>query len=848
MNERIEISSIIMKRTLGLTLVLGAASFAFAQQKVNVSGKIVDQQNQAVPYASVTFGNKANKQLSDATLTDEKGSYEIALVPGNYDVTIEAIGYKKMTNNRQISNAGNLGSFKVEAESSGPLTKTQDIQGVTIVATTKPVKVEIDKKTYDVKSDLTAIGGNLQDVLQNVPSVSVDPDGTVSMRGSSNVKFLVNGKPSALLGLDDGANALQSIPADQIDRIEVITNPSAKFEASGTAGILNIILKKTTKMGFNGSVVGTLGYLPRTSLNTNLSWKKGNLTWFLNGGGGYTESKGKNWTDTRFTNPDSDGNIAKYQISESKNISRNYNATAGLVYDINNKTSMNVSGTIRTSEGESHQPLNYTYFPATGATYYGLRSSDGNSSNTGIQGDFGFDRKLDDKGQNISLSLSLQRNQSQGNSLISQSTKDVFELSNITDQNTLNKSIVGKIDYELPIGENSMFNAGYKIDNNNNDYQYAVQQKNAGDLDYHFLPRYTNTTNYSEVVNAVYAQFKSKIGDFGYQLGLRDEYSNINIDYKNQTGFDDKVTKKNYNGIFPSVFLSYNFAKDNQLLLNYSRRINRPRSWFLVPFMSYSDNQNIFSGNSDLNPSYVDSFELGYNFSKKKFSFNPVIYFRNETDDVKMTLSYVNDPYLNKYVFLTQPQNLGIDQRIGFDLNYTYDPFSWWRIMGEFDVYRYKTTGDYFYDSPDPQNPANMITSHVSYDGTGTSTRIRMSNTFKFSKTFSVQLMGNYRGAQVEGANNSKEMYFVNLGATKTIWKGDGTIAFNIQDIFDTRSRNVIQTGNGFTRESFMQWSPRQFSLSLTYRFKQGEKVDQPKRKKDINSNDQGGEDQGPPM
>ena len=173
MTGKIEISSMMRKRTLGLTFVLGAASLAFAQQqKVNVSGKIVDKQNQAVPYASVTFSNKANKLFSDATLTDEKGSYQLALTPGNYDITVEAIDYKKSSINKQISASGSLGNFTVEREGSMTNTKTKDIEGVTIVATTKPVRVEIDKKTYDVKSDLTAIGGNLQDVLQNVPSVS----------------------------------------------------------------------------------------------------------------------------------------------------------------------------------------------------------------------------------------------------------------------------------------------------------------------------------------------------------------------------------------------------------------------------------------------------------------------------------------------------------------------------------------------------------------------------------------------------------------------------------------------------------------------------------------------------
>lgn len=849
MTDKIEISSMIRKRTLGLVFVLGAASFAFAQEKANVTGKIVDKQNVAVPYASVSFSSKANKLFSDAVLTDEKGEYRLALVPGAYTITVEAIDFKKITLDKQITTAGNLGNFTVEAEGSVTNTKTQDIQGVVITATTKPVTVQIDKKVYDVKSDLTAIGGNLQDVLQNVPSVTVDPDGTVSMRGSSNVKFLVNGKPSALLGIDDGANALQAIPADQIDRIEVITNPSAKYDAAGTAGILNIILKKTSKMGFNGSVVGTLGFQPRTSLNTNLSWKKGNWTWFANGGGGYTENKGKSWTDTNFATPNTDGYTRIYQLSNSKSISKNYNGTAGIVYDINDRTSVNASGTIRNFNSESNQPVNYYNYNAAGNLISGLRNSTGNNKNTGIQGDFGLDHKIGDKGQNISFSLSLQQNKSAGDSFIDQSLGNVFQLSDKTNQKTTNKSTVGKIDYELPIGENASFNAGYKVDLNRNDYDFGVLEKKADDPDFVALPRYNSITNYRETINAVYAQFKSKIGDFGYQLGLRNELSDIRIDYHNLAGTEDiNNRKKNYNGIFPSVFLSYNFSKDNQLLLNYSRRIDRPRSFFLVPFMSYTDNQNIFRGNTDLNPAYIDSFEFGYNLSKRKFTLNPTLYFRNENNDVKMTVAYTYDNFEKRYVFNTTPLNLGYDRRFGLDLNYSYDPFSWWKITGGVDVYGYKTTGDYYYSYQDPSNASNTINKHISYNGDGFSTRIRLGNTIKFDKTFSVQLQGQYRGRQIEGANDQKAMYFMNMGATKTIWKGDGTLAFNMQDVFNTRARKVMVNTADYTQERYMQWQPQQVSLSLTYRFKQGEKIEQPKRKKDINNNSQGGDDQVPPM
>ncbi|WP_417431610.1 TonB-dependent receptor domain-containing protein [Halpernia sp.] len=844
MTSQFEFTSIIRKKTLALTFILGAASLAFSQQKVSVTGNVVDKQKQIVPYTSITFANKTNKLFSDAVLTDEKGNYKIDLVPGDYNVTIEAIDFKKFTLSKTISSAGNIGSFTITRESSATNTQTQDIKAVELVANKKPVQVQIDKKVYDVKSDLTAIGGNLQDVLQNVPSVDVDTDGTVSMRGNSNVKFLINGKPSALLGIDDGANALQSIPADQIDRIEVMTNPSSKYDASGTAGILNIILKKNKKMGFNGSVVGSLGYLPKTNLNTNLSWRKGNLTYFINGGGGYNESKSKNNNDTNYINSAVGQILTSNQNSNSKNTSQNYNANAGFVYDFNDNTSINASGTVRTYNNNSDGTVNYSdlYNLASGSTainpLVSQRLSDGNSKNLAFQGDFGLDHKFDDKGQNISLSLSLQRNRSNNTNKVNETQNNIFSLANIIDNKSINKSIVAKADYELPMGEKSTFNAGYKLDANINDYDNAVQEKTVTNPNYQFLNDYTSSTVYQERINAVYAQFKSKMGDFGYQLGIRDEYSNITIDYKNVAGAGSKNTK-NYNGIFPSVFLSYDLSKNNQFLLNYSRRIDRPRSWFLIPYPSYNDNRNLFYGNPDLNPSYIDSYEFGYNLSKSKFTLNPTLYYRNEKDDVKFIVA--QDPQ-NPSNFITTPANLGTDQRYGLDLNGSFDAFSWLKFMGSFNIYGYKTTGIYTYtDGLGAQR-------FIDYSGSGVSTRSRLSTTFKIDKTFNVQLQGFYRGGQKTASQTSKSMYALNLGATKTIWKGDGTLAFNIQDIFNTRARETSQIASNYIRDSYMQWSPRQVSLSLTYRFKQGEKIEMPKNKKDINANDTGGDEQQGPM
>jgi len=832
-----EIINIFTRKTLGLTFVLSAAALAFGQEKVGISGTVVDKSNQPVPYASVTFSNKANKLLSDATLTDEKGQYKLEITPGNYDISIEAIDYKKNMVNKQITAAGNIGAFSIEPEASATNLKTQDIQGVVITApSTKPYKVELDKRTYDPSQDIVSRGGNLQDVLSNVPSVSVDTDGTVSMRGSSNVRFLINGKPSALLGIDDGANALQSIPADQIERIEVITNPSSKFEASGTAGILNIILKKNKKMGFNGSVTGTLGYLPQTNMNTNLSWRKGKFTWFLNGGGGYRESKNTNRNTSWFNNPvENTDETYTDQESITKSKSNNYNASGGLTFDITDRTSVNASGTVRSFDSENNGRINYFYQYLNAPDAFRQRLNKGSNNNLAFQGDFGLDHKFDDKGQNLSLSLSLQRNRSYNDTDVNDQSNNIPLLEDDINQKTVNKSIVGKADYELPIGEVSKLEAGYRLDVNNNDYKNMVLESTAASPIHTYLGNYSYNALYKEMFNAFYLQFKSKIGKLGYQLGLRDEISKIDIDYLNLNGLG-KTQTKNYNNLFPSVFLSYDIAKDNQFLINYSRRIDRPRSFFLIPNPSYSDNQNIFDGNIDLNPSYVDSYEFGYSISKKSFTINPTLYYRHTTDDVKMLVYRTNENELP--VFHTKPVNLGTDDRYGLDFNFNWDATKWLRLMGNLDLFGYKTTGSYY--------DAAVMDKAMSFEGSGFSTRARLTSTFKVDKTFNFQLQGFYRGGQKTQSQDRKDMYAINFGASKTVLDGNGTISFNIQDIFNTRAMRSTTYSADFTRDSYMQWQPRQFALSFTYRFKQGEKIDQPKRKKDINSNAAGDDQQAP--
>lgn len=855
-----EIRNIIQRRTLGLVFVLGAASMAFAQQqpsatqqKFSVTGNVQDNAKSGIGYASLTFKNKQTTQLSDAVLADVNGNFKIELAAGSYDVTIEAIDFKTKTQTIQIAKSGAIPAFVIQGNEVANLDQTTQIQGVVITAAApKAYKVELDKKTYDPSQDIVSKGGNLQDVLSNVPSVSVDTDGTVSMRGNSNVKFLINGKPSSLLGIDDGANALQSIPADQIEKIEVITNPSSKFEASGTAGILNIILKKDKKIGFNGTVTGTLGYLPRTNLNANLNWRKGNWTWYVNGGGGYqkNESSSKNYM-TRKDNP-STWDYTKNsftQISnqdgETKREGDNYNLTAGVVHDLSDKTTINLSGMIRSFNNDSNTLNNYaekTYSSASSFdNFLRNRNSFGNNKNFATQLDFGVDQKLDDNGQLLTVSASYQTNKSDGTNQIVQNTfkNQILQTTgnsiNNVDTDSKSDTFIGKLDYELPIGDHSKLEAGARYDYNKNTYDYFVNQSDDGGA-YYTRYDFTSNTVYSENILGIYAQFKSKIGEkFGYQLGLRSETSKIDINFLSHdliTGapIQNPEVKKDYTKLFPSVFLSYDIAKGNQVLLNYSRRIQRPRAFTMIPFMSFDDDRNYFRGNPNLNPTYENSFELGYAITKKKFTINPTLYYKKSEDEVNR-FQYLDD----KGAINTMPFNVGTETNYGLDLNGTYDPFSWWKMMLSADLYGYNNTGN-----------MTLNGKYMDFSGDGFSYRLRLNTTFRPTKTFSFQVQSFYRGAEKTVMNNRKAMYGVDFGATQTLWKGNGTLAFNIRDIFNTRRMKNYTNTEDFVRDMEMQWQPRQFSLSLTYRFKQGEKVEQPKKKKDINSNYDGGDDQSP--
>lgn len=793
-----EITKFLKRKTIGLTFFLGTTTMANAQDKQNIHGKIIDESGGGIPYASIEFNHKTNSALSNTILTDDTGNFTLDLPSGDYQIVINAVGFQHKTFETSFNVTSNMGNISLVAITHSPQEK--EIEGVTITARTSTYKVELNKKIYNVDQDLSSRGGSLQDVLSNVPSVSVETDGSVSMRGNSNVKFLINGKPSSILGItDDNSNVLKSIPADQIDRIEIITNPSSKFEAEGTAGILNIILKKNKALGFNGSINGSLGYQPSSRLNTNLSWNYGKWTWFINSGGRISKQKVETSSNIFYKDTREELNMTNARKPEMKN----YNLNIGFHINVTNKTSVNASFTsynMFMEQNSSQENLSNL----TGFTY---RDTMGNDKNGNIQVDTSFEHKFNNKGHLLNLSGSYQDTKNN-------SDNDIFDNRNVTrtpyQYNNISgfarRTWIGKLDYEFPIGKNSKLEAGAKFDYQNNDIttSYAGLSNNT----YVSIDDVTGVNNFTEKNTAFYAQFKSKIDKFGYQLGVRNESININIATNNSLA-EQSQKNKSYNEFFPSAFLSYDLTNKSQLGINYSRRIQRPRSMEMIPVIRMQREPNRFMGNADLNPSFVNSFELSYNYARNKWNISPSLYHQKVINAISFLTeekSYTNPiaGSVDKYI-LSTPYNLGTEQRYGLDLNYSINPTSWLKLFGNINMFRYKNETTY-------QN--NIIINK------GNSTMTRVTATFRLDKTLNIQWQGNYRGGQNSYNTTRKDSYAMNLGISKNLWNNAATLGLSVQDIFDSRKMKTHTDTDTFTRYAEMQWMPRQFILSFSYHFR----------------------------
>jgi len=850
------------KATLLLTFLFTAfASFAQAPpgapagNTVKVTGQVIEKESkQPLEFANVIIQTMDNVTVAGG-LTDAAGKFNLAVAPGTYNIKFDFISFKPtLISAKQITGDTNLGVTAMAPDATV-------LNAVEITAERSTVEIKLDKRVYTVGNDMMVKGGTVSDVLDNVPSLSVDAEGNVALRGNQSVTILIDGRPSNLAG-SNVAEVLRLLPADSVDKVEVITNPSARYDAEGGGGIVNIILKKGKANGFNGSVVANTGYPSNQGVSTNLNYRSTNYNLFSNIGYNYRENPGNSFTNSEYLNDDNSTSSFTNEKRLNRRLRKGFNASVGMEWFIDSTTTWTNSVSFRRNTGNNPAKTYYDNFTAD-RTYTNtrFRNNAEEDKENNMQYSSSIVKKFDTKGHELKVDASISRNVDDEDANISDEILFTTDTSRNTYERTFNDQLekrgLVQADYVLPLGENGRFEAGYrgsfsslKTDSRAETFTGGVYINNAN---------YTNFLEYKEKVNAFYTQYGSKIGKFSYLGGLRWEDSNIDVNLLTTGTFNNKK----YNNFFPSAFFSYEFSESSNVSLSYSRRINRPRGRFLNPFSGLSSNINIFRGNPDINPSKTHAIDLGYLKKWKNITLSSSAYL-NITDDSFQFVRQRSGDYVTQVidgqdtvdpetgavipvgqadirtpVTLTTPINLAKEYRFGFEFNINYNPYKWWRINSNFNFYRNQTKGDYTFTYQDEDGVT--VNDFQNFNNTAYAWTTRINSKISLPYKIDWQLNGNYEGPQNNAQGRRVGVASANTALSKDILKDKATIALNVQDIFNSRKmKNETYLPGQIRSYSEMQWRQRQITLSFTYRFNMS-KSDRQKEQK--GQQEGGGED-----
>lgn len=792
---------------LNILLLILFSNVAISQE-VNVVGKVLDKDvNQPLEYATIAFFSKKENKIVTGGITDAQGNFNIAVPVGTYDISIEYISYKtEQILNKSITSDTNLGTISVGIN-------VESLDAVEVIAERTTVEIKLDKRIYNVGSDLTVRGGTVSDVLDNVPSVSVDVEGNVSLRGNGNVTILINGKPSGLVGLNS-TDALRQLPAEAIERVEVITSPSARYDAEGTAGILNIILRRSKLQGLNGAVTLNAGHPTSAGFSGNINYRTGNFNFFNTTGINYRSSPGNSYTDTQYFNRefDDNGNLIVdnpdtflRENRESERINRGVNTNFGVEWYINDTASLTTSILYRSGDNESETRNRIREFDIdNNLLNESFRFDPEVEDDKTIQYALNFNKQFKETGHVFTFDFQYENNKEDEFSLIAQDGNEAERVQTLESQDR----ILLQTDYVLPIGEVSQFEVGYRGNFNELDTDYTLEFNEDGEfvLD----ENVSNNLIFKEQINAVYTQFGSKIKNkFSYLLGLRLEATRITIDQITSGDFD----KKDYLGLFPTINLGYEISEKQSLTLGFNRRISRPRSRFINPFPSRSSATNLFQGNPDINPSYSSKVDLGYLNNFGKLTLNSSIYYERQTDVFTFIVEDTGEttiiggteiPVVRRF-----PINLATNNRYGFEFTLTYRPTKLWNINGNFNLFQSITEG--FYNGTD-------------FGAENLSWFVRLNNKYTLPGKIDWQTRLFYSGPSEDAQNRNSGIFSTDLAFSKDIFKDKASIAFNINDVFNSRKRVSESTTDAFNSNSEFQWRVRSFNVSFTYRFNQQKK------------------------
>ena len=811
-----------MKRKilLILSLLIGLSSLAQRPQnsqkpaKITLSGKVIDQETQQpLEYATITLKNARFPDRLQGGITNEEGVFNFEIFPGRYNVTTEYISFEKdIKEGVVLRESKDLGTIALGME-------VNSLNEVELVAERTEVEIRLDKRVYNVGKDITVRGGSVSDVMDNIPSVSVDVEGNISLRGNDNVRILINGKPSGLVGLS-GPDALRQLPAESIERVEVITSPSARYEAAGTAGILNIILKREELAGFNGSFILNGGTPTSYGGSASLNWRNKKLNVFTTSSYNNGNSLGGGVFNSEYFN----GDQASTFTNESRDYNRNrerFFINLGAEYFFDDNTSLTLSAFTRTSNNGSNNTTIIEDVDLNGNVLNRLgRYQDETEEDNSGQFTANFTKKFNDKGHELVIEFQSEKS-NEDESDFADNT-NVFDQASSTEEKQKRQLL--QLDYVYPIDENTQFEAGFRGNYSQQDTDYQVFDINGNESTLN-----TDLTNYlgfTQNVNAAYTQFGKKINQFSYLLGIRMENTKIVIDQRTA----DIYKEKKYTDWFPTLNLSYEFNERENITLGYSRRIRRPRSWSLNPFQSLTSLTFFRQGNPDLDPSYANAFDLGYLKRWDKFTLNGSVYYSTSkqvitriTEATGTIVRVSDDPVIDVPALRSTSINLAENNRTGTEFTLTYSPKRQVRISGNFNIFNSETIGTY----EDQVLDAEIVSWFA-----------RINASFPLPFGITTQLRTFYRGPSATAQTESQGILSMSGAINKDLFNKKGTLSFRASDIFNSRRRKSTTLTENFTNYTEFQWRQPTYIFTFTYRINENKNS----RKRSQRSNGDGGD------
>ena len=768
-------------------------------RKIILSGNITDlESNEPLPYATVSVYNR-NGDLVDGGIADENGIFKLNMSPNEYSLNFEYVGFESVKIKlKRYNNNINIGTIKLAYS-------IESLEGVDVVGQSAEVEIRLDKRVYNIAKNNIVQGGTVSDVLENVPSVSLDIEGNIELRGNNNVRILVDGKPSGLIGLG-GIDALTRLPAESIEKVEVITSPSARYQAEGTTGIINIILAKRFLKGLNGVFNLSAGRNDTYSGSANLNYRKGKFNFFTNSGYSDRTNKGRAVQDNVYTDPLE--SVERYVEERQFNRRRQgFNVNIGLDYQMTEKTSLTMSYLTNERDGDDSTINEQSQYQIDGVlvTNRYEKEIDREDSN---QFSVDFEHQFNKQGHKLTATLQTEKNDETETSDIN----SFFENGQPSDDSEINRTVenqernLAQLDYVFPIDKNTQFEAGYRGTDNKRKIDFEVQIIDENDnatVDENL----SNVLDFEQEVHALYSQYGKKFNTFSFLAGLRFENTRIFVE---QLDSSSPLNNKSYNDYFPTLNLGWEISPTASITLGYNRRISRPNAWTLNPFQSRSSKTSYFQGNPKLDPSYSNGIDIGYLKQFKKVTLNSSVYYRKSTDAVSRVAIVTDETVfvngIETPVIRRLPINLGTEEQFGVEFNTSLRLIKGMRTNASVNFFRRIEKGNY---------------QGISYDSNNTSWSGNLSNSYRLPFAVQSQFSVRYRGPNESSFGKSKGFLYTDLALSKDILNDNATINFRFSDLFNTGKYDYQTITPVAVTDGIYQRREPTYTLTFTYRFRQ---------------------------